>query len=150
MRSWAAIIFQLEDDLEILGKYDNNLDLHRVATEELTAVTNPDEVLQCRQIARQIRTAPEVMQYIAEIVRATRHNPHVQIGASPRGAIHLLLLSKSLAAMDGRDYITPDDVKVIVPAVLRHRIILTPEAQVASQTADQVLATVLSQVEVPR
>jgi len=140
----------LEDDLQILGQYNQNIDLHRAATESLQPVTNPDEVLQARDPIRQINAAPEVVQYVAQLVRATRQHPQVHLGASPRGAIHLLLLSKALAAMDGRDFVTPDDVKLVVPAVLRHRILLTPEAQVAARSTDDVLDAVVSQVEVPR
>lgn len=140
----------LEEDLQILEHYNRDADLHRMASEGLTPVTNPQEVLQCRQTIRRIRATPEVLKYIAQIVRATRQNPHVQLGTSPRGAIHLLLISKSLAAMDARDFLTPDDVKRAAPAVLRHRLILTPEAQVAANTTDEVVRAVLAQVEVPR
>ena len=65
-------------------------------------------------------------------------------------AIHLLLLSKALAVMEGRDFVTPDDVKTAAPAILRHRILLTPEAEVATQTSEDVLETILSRIEVPR
>jgi MoxR-like ATPase len=140
----------LDEDLKILDQYNQDGDLHRIASEELEAVTNPDEVIACRHVIRQIRATPEVLKYIAQIVRTTRQNPNVQLGTSPRGAIHLLIMSKALAAMDARDFLTPDDVKRAAPAVLRHRIILTPEAQVAAHTTDDVVRSVLAQVEVPR
>jgi MoxR-like ATPase len=140
----------LEEDLQILDHYNRDGDLHRLAGDELQPVTHPDDLLDCRRIIREIRAAPEVVRYIAQIVRATRQHPAVQLGASPRGAIHLLQLSKALAAMEGRDFITPDDVKRAAPAVLRHRLILTPEAQVAAHTTDQVIGEVLAQIEVPR
>src|SRR5690606_23082383 len=112
----------LEDDLEILGSYNQANDLHRIADVDLRPVTTPDEVLECRAASRRTQTEPAVLRYIAEIVRATRTHPQVQLGASPRGAIHLLLLSKVLAVMDGREFVTPDDVKLAAPGVLRHRI----------------------------
>ncbi len=140
----------LENDLEILGSYNEANDLHRMAENELEPVTNPDEILECRAASRRAQTEPNVIQYIAEIVRATRTHPQVQLGSSPRGSIHLLLLSKVLAVMDGREFVTPDDVKLAAPGVLRHRLLLTPEAQVAARTADHILTEVLSAVEVPR
>ena len=140
----------LEDDLEILNSYNNGIDLHRRATEELTAVTSPEEVLKCRALARSVLVEPGVVKYVAEIIRATRRHPQVQLGSSPRGAVHLLLLSKVLAVMDGRDFVTPDDVKLAAPSVLRHRILLTPEAQVGARTSDHVIGDVLNSTEVPR
>jgi MoxR-like ATPase len=140
----------IENDLEILGNYDQDRDLHRIASQELRAITTPDEVLACRAASRRVQTEPNVLRYIAEIVRATRTHPHVQLGASPRGAIHLLLLTKVLAVMEGREFVTPDDVKLAAPAVLRHRILPTPEAQVAARTTDHIVVDVLQGVEVPR
>jgi MoxR-like ATPase len=140
----------LEEEMAILEQYNQGKDLHRVVADELIPVTDPGEVLQGREMIRGIRVAPEVLRYVAEVVRSTRLHAQVQLGASPRAAIHLLLLSKALAAMDGRDFVTPDDVKKVGPAVLRHRMILTPEAQVMAQTTDRVLQEVLARVEVPR
>jgi MoxR-like ATPase len=113
-------------------------------------VTSPEEVLKCRNLARTVLVEPNVVKYVAEIIRATRKHPHVQLGSSPRGAVHLLLLSKVLAVMDGRDFVTPDDIKLAAPSVLRHRILLTPEAQVGARTSDQVVNDVLNSTEVPR
>jgi MoxR-like ATPase len=140
----------LNEELEILGAYDHGRDLHRASQLELQPVTSPEEVMAVRQQIREIRTTPEVMRYLADVVRATRTAPQVQLGASPRAGVHLLLISKTLAAMDGRDFVTPDDVKLATPAVLRHRMILTPEAQVAADTPDHVLTNLLAQIEVPR
>jgi MoxR-like ATPase len=139
-----------EEELAILGAYHQGHDLHRAAQLELTPVTNPEEVLATRRDLVGIQITPEVLRYLSEVVRVTRSSPQIQVGASPRAAVHLLLLSKALAAMDGREFVTPDDVKAAAPAVLRHRLILTPEAQVAAETPDRVLTRALAQVEVPR
>lgn len=140
----------LEEDLEILGSYNSGVDLHRRAAEEITAMTSPDEVYQTRMLARSVLVEPSVLKYIAEIVRGTRMHPHVQLGSSPRGAIHLLMLCKVLAVMNGRDFVTPDDVKTAAPSVLRHRIVLTPEAQVGARTSDQIIGDILGSVDIPR
>ena len=139
-----------EDDQHILEQYNRNIDLHRVAFETLQPATTPEQLLEARQVVRALDASPEILGYIRGVVRGTRSDPRVALGASPRGAIHLLFLSKALATMDGRDFVTPDDVKTAAPAVLRHRIILTPEAEVSAQTSDHVLESVLSRVEVPR
>ena len=110
----------------------------------------PEEVLAVRQQVREIRTTPEVMRYLAEVVRATRTAPQVQLGASPRAGVHLLLIGKTLAAMDGRDYLIPDDVKSAARPVLRHRLVVKPEADIEGVTADRVVEEVLSAVEVPK
>lgn len=140
----------LEDELEILGAYNSGRDLHRAVYSELEPVTSPEEILSNRREVTGIQTSPELLRYVGEVVRATRTSPRVQLGASPRASVHLLLMSKTVAAMNGRDFVIPDDVKLAAPAVLRHRLILTPEAQVAAETADHVLSRVLAQVEVPR
>jgi MoxR-like ATPase len=85
-----------------------------------------------------------------QIVRRTRDWPSLSLGASPRAAVSLMLVSKGCAAMDGRDYVIPDDVKAAVQPVLRHRIILKPEADLEGLTPDQVLDDVLRAVEVPK
>jgi MoxR-like ATPase len=140
----------VEEELSILEAYDRGHDLHRAAQSELTPVTNPAEVLAFRQALIGIQTTPQVLDYLNRLVRATRSFPQIQVGASPRAAVHLLLISKALAAMDGREFVTPDDVKAAAPAVLRHRLILTPEAQVAAETPDGVLTRSMAHVEVPR
>jgi MoxR-like ATPase len=88
--------------------------------------------------------------YIVQIARRTRDWPSLSLGASPRAAVSLMAVAKAHAAMDGRDYVIPDDVKATVPPVLRHRIMLRPEADLEGVTPDQVLADVLRAVEVPK
>jgi MoxR-like ATPase len=139
-----------EEELEVLESYDRGHDLHRAVQSELQPVMNPAEVLASRSDLTAIRISPEVLRYLSEVVRATRSSPQIQVGASPRAAVHLLLLSKTTAAMDGREFVTPDDVKAAAPSVLRHRLLLTPEAQVAAETPDRVLSRVLARIEVPR
>lgn len=139
-----------EDDLAILAQYNEGHDLHRKAVEGLAPVTSAAEILECRARIRGIRGETEVLKFISQIVRGTRQHADVQLGASPRAAVHLLQLSQSLAGMEGREFITPDDVKSAAPAVLRHRLLLTAEAQVAARTPDQVITEVLQRVEVPR
>ena len=91
-----------------------------------------------------------LFRYIATLVRRTREWPSLSLGASPRAAISLMMVAKAIAAMDGRGYLIPDDVKSVAPPVLRHRIMLKPEADLEGVTADQVIRDVIAAVEVPK
>ena len=91
-----------------------------------------------------------ILTYIAEINAASRRSPDIVLGASARAATHVLLAAKTFAALQGRDYVTPDDVKYIVPPVFRHRILLKPEAEIEGLDADAVIQRLLGNVEVPR
>jgi MoxR-like ATPase len=96
------------------------------------------------------RVEPALFRYIVEIVRRTRDWPALSLGASPRAAISLMNVAKAMAALEDRDYIIPDDVKQAVLPVLRHRVMIKPEAELEGLASDQVLTEVLSSVEVPK
>ena len=97
-----------------------------------------------------MRMEPGVQRYVVEIVRKTRNHPTVLYGASPRASIALLLCSKALAAIRGRDFPTPDDIRDIAAPVLRHRLALRAEAELEGATTDAVISDILKTVEVPR
>jgi MoxR-like ATPase len=103
-----------------------------------------------RAEVRAIRIEPELYGYILALARRTREWPTLSLGASPRAALSVMLVAQAAAAFDGRDYLVPDDVKRAVPPVLRHRIILKPEAELEGFDADRVLADVIAAVAVPR
>ena len=103
-----------------------------------------------RSEVRAIRIEPELYGYILSLARRTREWPTLLLGASPRAALSLMLVAQAAAAFDGRDYLVPDDVKHAVPPVLRHRVILKPEAELEGFDADRVLADVVAAVPVPR
>ena len=105
---------------------------------------------QAQQEVRSITVEQALFSYIVQIVRRTRDWPSLSLGASPRAAVSLMAVSKAFAAMDGRDYVIPDDVKASARPVLRHRIMLRPEADLEGITPDQVLEEVLRAVEVPK
>jgi MoxR-like ATPase len=97
-----------------------------------------------------VTTSDAVIGYVAAVVRRTREVPSVALGASPRAAVHLLAAAKAVASMWGRTYVVPDDVVNIAGPVLRHRLLLTPEAELDRFRPDDALRTVLSSVPVPR
>jgi MoxR-like ATPase len=121
-------------------------DLDRLKIEPVAA-----EVLQAaRAEVAATRVEPALFKYITALVRRSRDWPAISLGASPRAAIHLLSVAKALAALEGRDYLIPDDVKGAAPPVLRHRLLLKPEADLEGLTTDQAVTQILATVEVPK
>jgi MoxR-like ATPase len=97
-----------------------------------------------------VTVQPDLLAYVVDICRQTRESPSLTLGASPRAATNLLRVAKASAAVEGREYLIPDDIKAAVPPVLRHRVIVKPEADLEGLTADRILADVLAAVPVPR
>ena len=116
---------------------------------ELDAVTNASELLALRQLVEEVYVDPDIESYIVAVVSATRHRRQVAVGASPRGSLALLKLSRARAAMQGRDYVLPDDVKAFVQPALVHRLILEPDLWMKQHAAEDVLLEVLDSVAVP-
>jgi MoxR-like ATPase len=121
--------------------------LKEVGLEKLTSV---EEIQQCRMAISRIQTQEAVINYVTDIVRATRSWSDFQIGAGVRASIGLLLASKAAALLCGRDFVTPDDVKSMVYPVLRHRVNLKPEAEIEGITTDESLTSILARIKVPR
>ena len=116
---------------------------------DLRAVTGTDEVQAMRQVVEEIYVDPDVERYIVDLVSATRNRRQVAVGASPRGSLALLKLSRARAAMQGRDYVLPDDVKDFVLPALVHRLILEPDLWMKQHAAEDVLIEILASVPVP-
>jgi MoxR-like ATPase len=109
----------------------------------------PGQARDLRALVDQVRVAPEIRQYIAAITRATRDDPSLSLGASPRATVAVMRVARAGAVLEGRDYVTPDDVKARAIAALRHRITLAPEVEVEGRTPDDVLASVLTRIPTP-
>jgi MoxR-like ATPase len=133
-----------EETVTILDRY---YDI--VESETLQHILSLTEVLNIIEIVKKIYVDANIKKYIALIVEASRRHPLVKLGASPRGAIALYLLSKSIAFMRGRDYVTPDDVKYVAYAALAHRIILRSEARISGVTPYDIINDILEKVETP-
>jgi MoxR-like ATPase len=117
---------------------------------DVQAVTSPAELIDARAVVDATTVSDAVVTYVVALVRRTRELPSVSLGASPRGAVHLLAAAKAAARLAGRDFVTPDDVVAVAPAVLRHRLQLRPEAELERYTADDAVGTAISTVPVPR
>jgi MoxR-like ATPase len=109
-----------------------------------------EQLAAARRDVQSVTVGAPLFTYIAAIARRSRDWPSLTLGVSPRGAIHLMQLAKAIAAMDGRDFLLPDDVKRAAPPVFRHRLILKPEADLEGLTSDQITADLLAAVEVPK
>jgi MoxR-like ATPase len=141
---------EMPQEVEILRRCHAGFDAARLATFDIQPCTCVEELAELRAAVRQVRAEEPVLEYIASIIRGTRGLQWLTLGASPRASVMLLLASKGLAVLHGRSYVTPDDVRDLAAPVLRHRIVLNPEAEIEGMTADQVVARVLERVEVPR
>ncbi|MCS7273608.1 MAG: MoxR family ATPase [Fimbriimonadales bacterium] len=139
-----------DEERAILKLHDEGFRAHQLEQVGLTPVIGAEELERIRAVAHSVRVSDEVRDYILQIVRRTRQNEYLLVGASPRAAIALLLVSKALAVLRGRDFVIPDDVKQMAPPVLRHRLILRPEAEVEGLNADRVLSSILEATPVPR
>ena len=139
----------VEEEVEILMRYDRGFDMRRLEDVPLDTL-DPALLEAARREVGNLKVEPALYSYIVNLIRRTRDWPAISLGASPRAAIGLFHASRVLAGMDGRDFLLPDDVKAAALPVLRHRIILKPEADLEGLTADQVLQQVLASVEVPR
>ena len=117
--------------------------------DDLKPVVTAEEILQCQRAVRNIHVEEKLGRYIVELVRRSREHPDVLLGGSPRASMALYRASQALAAIRGHDYITPDDIKRLAPAILAHRIILKPESRLRKATARGVVEELLDMVTVP-
>jgi MoxR-like ATPase len=149
-------LFKLVADYPSLGEETDILRLHTrdsapdaALTERLEMVTGPEEVLAMQRRCARVLVDDHVLGYIAALVRKTRQWPTFSLGASPRAGVAVLRGARAVAALEGRDYALPDDVQEVALPALRHRVMLTPEAEVEGRGADEMLTELIRSVEVP-
>lgn len=141
---------QEQEEADILRLHSQQIDINKRLDEELQTITSPAEIMQITQENAQVRVDDKLVDYINKMVRLTRQWPQFHMGASPRAGLALMQGARTLAAFNGRDYAVPDDVVQIVIPALRHRVILTAEAEVEGHKVDSLLADLVRSVEVPR
>ncbi len=134
----------LQDELNMLG----NLQLQH-PIDSLGEVVSAGQIVTCQQEVRTVHVDPKVRQYILQLVTQTRENEHLVLGGSPRASIALFRAAQALAAMRGRNFVLPDDVKAIASPVITHRVILKPESRLRRITGHQVISQLLDQIAVP-
>ncbi len=134
----------MEEELRMLTMLQ-----HQHPLESIGEVVSAEEIIACQQAVRTVHMDDKVRQYIMEIIHATRDHEDLTLGASPRGSIALFRGSQAMAALRGRDYVLPDDVKFIVAPILAHRLILSPESRLRKVTSEQVVQDVVSEIAIP-
>ncbi len=139
-----------EVERAVLVRYHEGFDVHRLEGLGLEPVLDGGSLADLRAECGSVTVADEILTYITTLVRASRQSRDLLLGASPRAGIALLQGSKVLAALQGRGYVLPDDVKRLAAPVLRHRLLLKPEAEIEGLTADLAVQRLLATVEVPR
>ncbi|MFZ5919094.1 MAG: AAA family ATPase [Chloroflexota bacterium] len=133
-----------QEENDILLRYEQADPL-----ETLEPVTSPAELLDMQQAVRRVTVEDSVRQYIVRVVRATRQHQHVALGVSPRGSLALYHTAQALAAIRGRGYVIPDDVKELAPPVLTHRILLSPQTRLRGRTPEEIVSEIVDEVAVP-
>ncbi|AEV68123.1 AAA family ATPase [Acetivibrio clariflavus] len=134
----------------LLQKYNSGFNSKEIENQNINVVCTFEDIKRCREEIQGVQVNEGIINYITSIVRATRNSPTLALGASPRASIALLLTAKTYAAMDGRNYVIPEDVKELALPVLRHRIIIKPEAGIDGLSNDDAIKNILAKVEVPR
>jgi MoxR-like ATPase len=139
-----------EAELNVLALHESGFDPERGDQAAIIdAVITADEARACRALVDGVRVAPEVREYIATITRATRDDPSLLLGASPRATVALMRAARAAAVLEDRDYVTPDDVKARALSVLRHRVTLAPELEIEGRSTDDALSAVLARTVAP-
>ncbi|HXC73042.1 MAG TPA: MoxR family ATPase [Pyrinomonadaceae bacterium] len=139
-----------EQEREVIARWDGGFNSRRLDQVDIQPLRDADSILRCRAEVARARMEPGVQHYAVDLVRRTRSHPFIHYGASPRASVALLLCSKALAAIRGRDFVTPDDVRDVALPVLRHRLTLRAEAELDGITPDAVITEILRSAEVPR
>ncbi len=140
----------VEQERDVVARWQAGFSSRKLDAVDLASVNDPAMIPHCRAMVRRVNVEPGVQNYLVEIVRRTREHPSLLWGASPRASVALLMASKALAAMRGRDFVTPDDVRDVIHPALRHRILPRSEAEIEGITPELVLDEIIAAVEVPR
>ena len=138
----------LDEEKAILRRFRNDFKMSQRT--DVKPVFTADEVRECQALIEQVHIKDELLDYIAHIIHETRHNGDLFLGASPRASLAIMKMAKAIAAMNGRDFVTPDDIQYVAYPVLNHRIILTPEREMEGYTTEDVIRSIIQKIEVPR
>ena len=138
----------LDEEVQIL--IDNHKREDKIDFNAVEAILKAEEITKYQSLIKQILVEDHLLNYIAAIVNNTRTNANLYLGASPRASIAILNAAKSNAAINGRDFVTPDDIKRCTKAVLKHRLVLTPEREMEAFTVEKVIDQILETIEIPR
>ena len=139
---------KLEEEKSILRRYRS--DFRQTQIEEVRPVVTKSDIKACQRIVEQVYIRDELLDYIAAVIHNTRENADLFLGASPRASLAIMKAAKAQAALQGRDFVTPDDIQYVAFPVLNHRIILTPEREMEGTDVESTIRQLVEEVEVPR
>ena len=139
---------KLEEEKSILRRFRSDFNLEK--RKEVITVFSAMEIKECQEIVEKVHIDDSLLDYIAEVVSSTRNSADLFLGASPRASLAILKTAKAIAAMAGRDFVTPEDIQYVAYPVLNHRIILTPEREMEGMDIKSVVQKILKKIEVPR
>lgn len=139
-----------EEELAIVSGHGNRSGMKTAEAFGVEAAVTAEELTDAVESVSQVRVQDDIVAYIVDIIRASRETPALTVGASPRAAAALAAATRARAALDGRDYVVPDDVKHLALPALRHRVILSPAAEIEGRTTDETLTTIIEQTAAPR
>jgi len=134
-----------EEEIRILGTHH----MSKAALPVISSVISPGDLVRARAIADEVLARDEILQYAVSLVRATRVNPAIAVGASPRAALWMVRAAKTIASLEARSFVLPEDVQTVIRPILRHRLVLEPGAEVEGMTADDAVDEVVRSVPVP-
>lgn len=138
----------LEEETNILEGFHHRKNINDPSI--LDPVVSSDEIIEHQKTVSEVHVEKTLMKYIAEIIHHSRNSSSIQIGGSPRASVFIMRAAQAWAAMQGRDFVIPDDIQTMIYPVLRHRIILTPEKEMEGMSEEKVIKSLLEKVEVPR
>ena len=138
----------LDQEVDVISRQHHRKSA--LATDEVLAVLSAESLQAFRQLAQAVHLEKNLMKYIAQVIHETRNNPMLFSGASPRASVAILNSSKAYAAIQARDFVTPEDIKLVALPVLRHRIMLNPEKEMEGISTDEVVKQIIDKIEVPR
>ena len=137
----------LEEETEILLQHHKRVDEKLL---EISPVLNIKQIFEYRSLVRNLYVEPKLLEFTANIIHSTRSDKSLFLGASPRASLAIINAAKAIAAINGRDFVTPEDIIYVIPSVLRHRVILTPDKEMEGITPDEVLNQIIQRIEIPR
>ena len=139
-----------EEELAIVSKHGTRTGMKTAAAFGIEPVVSAEELSEAVNSVAEARLQDDIIAYIVDIIRATRTTPALETGASPRAAAALATAARARAALDGRDFVIPDDVKLLALPALRHRVLLSPAAEIEGKTTDETLSAIIEQTAAPR
>lgn len=138
----------LEEEIRIISQQHQHKTTDQLA--EVKPILSKDDIISLRSQVRSFHVEPKILEFVAKVIHETRNNKSLYLGGSPRASLAVVNAAKALAAIRGRDFVTPDDIVWVAPAVLRHRIMLTPDKEMEGVSPDDVIKQIIQKIEVPR